>query len=212
MKNLIELSQKPELAILSSNEIATDEALENIHGKNELPIKWEHLSMLQRSEILNEALSYLEDASEEEFELILDVEEKFKEKLIGFAYVCQKFDKAAEIILSEAEALKNQVKEMERRAEVFSNRSTRMRELMRFAMLQNNLKKVETPMLTISLRKRPQRVVEGSNVRYEDFPSDSPYIRTTLSFNKKEISKDLKQGKEVKGFQLSEIEFSLTIK
>jgi hypothetical protein len=212
MNELIELSQKPELAILSTDEIASTEVIEKLASADVEPVNWKNLSMLQRSQILHEALSYLEDATEEEFELILDVEEKFKEKLIGFAYICQKFDKAAEIILSEAEALKSQFKEMERRAEVFSNRSTRMRELMRFAMLQNNLKKIETPMLTISLRKKPQRVVENSNVRFEDFPPDSPYIRTSLSFNKKEISNDLKQGKEVRGFLLSDPEFSLTIK
>jgi hypothetical protein len=212
MNELIELSQKPELAILSTDEIASTEVIEKLTSTDVEPVNWKSLSMLQRSQILHEALSYLEDATEAEFELILDVEEKFKEKLIGFAYICQKFDKAAEIILSEAEALKSQFKEMERRAEVFSNRSTRMRELMRFAMLQNNLKKVETPMLTVSLRKKPHRVVEDSNVRIEDFPPDSPYIRTSLSFNKKEISNDLKQNKEVKGFHLSEPEFSLTIK
>jgi hypothetical protein len=212
MKDLIELSQKPELAILSSSMIAPIEVIEKLSSTEDEPVNWKKLSMLQRSQILHEALSFLEDATEEEFELILDVEEKFKEKLIGFAYICQKFDKAAEIILSEAEALKNQVKEMERRAAVFSNRSTRMRELMRFAMLQNNLKKVETPILTISLRKKPQRVIEGPNTRPEDFPPYSPYINTTFSFNKKEISNDLKQDKEVKGFQLSEPEFSLTIK
>jgi hypothetical protein len=212
MQNLIELSQKPELAVLSTHEIASTEVIEKLSSSEVDDTNWKNLTMLQRSQILHEALSFLEDATEEEFEIILDVEEKFKEKLIGFAYICQKFDRAAEIILSEAEALKNQVKEMERRADVFSKRSTRMRDLMRFAMLQNNLKKIETPMLTISLRKKPQRVVEGSNVRFEDFPVNSPYIRTSLSFNKKEISNDLKQGKEVKGFHLSEPEFSLTIR
>jgi hypothetical protein len=212
MNELIELSQKPELAILSTHEIATKETIEKLSSMEVETVDWKSMSMLQRSQILHEALSFLEDATDEEFELILDVEEKFKEKLIGFAYICQKFDKAAEIIFSEAEAIKNQVKEMERRAEVFSNRSTRMRELMRLAMLQNNLKKVETPMLTVSLRKKPQRVVESSNARFEDFSPDSPYVRTSLSFNKKEIANDLKRGQEIKGFQLSEPEFSLTIR
>lgn len=243
----------PALRILKTETITPIEAALPNHAKE----GWSNLSLLERSAILHEALSYLdEETTDEEFEIIAETEDKFKEKLIACGYVAQKWDQAAEAILSEAQALKEQIKALEERAHVFSNRAAKRREVMLHAMLEHNLKKVETPMLTVSLRKRPPRVVpttatlngfdptqaytflldacekmlditggsdhwQGETHEALQLIEDAiehcadilpEYLRLKAEFNRKSILNDLKQDKAVPGFQLSNPEFSVSIK
>ena len=82
------------------------------------------------------------------------------------------------------------------------------------AMLDHNIKKVQTPLLTIGLRKRPQRVIESKAFPgYVDLDLlDPKYVRIKKETDRQAIKDTLKQGGEVPGFELSPLEFSVTIK
>ena len=151
-----------------------------------------------------------EDTTEEEFKIIAETEEKLKEKIVSYAHVSLKFDRAGEAILAEAQALEEQAKKMKSRAGVFANRSQRLRDAMENALLNHNLKKIETPLFTISLRKKPKRVIELATASLEKL--SERFIRISKSFDKKAIGDALKEGETVEGFVLSEDEFTLSIR
>ncbi|MGK5092742.1 siphovirus Gp157 family protein [Deltaproteobacteria bacterium TL4] len=239
---------------------------------------WGMLSLSKRSEIFSTALGYLdEDTTHEEFDLIAESEQALKDKLMACAHVAQKYDQAAEIILSEVEALKSQVKALEERASVFSNRSQRRREAMLSVMIQHGFKKLETPLLTVGMRQKPGRVLETSatlegfdvakaftllvdgckkmlqatgssknwnghtfaalcviekaleacKIKCVEIPEtvdpEAPcsifddqmpldYLRIKVEWDKRKIGDELKAGKAIEGFTMSEPEFSITIK
>lgn len=212
---------------------------------------WKNMTLMERSSIFSVALGYLDDeTTDEEFDLIAESEQSLKDKLIACAHVAQKYDKAAEIILSEAETLKTQAKLLEERAGVFSNRSQQRRNAMLAVMMQHGFKKLETPLLTLGMRQKPARVLEtrqvlegfdiaktfngllnsckklieeGINnetfraieetVKAIPFSDDlARFLRLKAEWSKTEISKELKAGKAVEGFAMSEPEFSITIK
>ena len=125
-------------------------------------------------------------------------------------FFCNKQDEIATLIMKEAEAYKEKFKALEARAKTFANRSQVRRDAIKNAMVGHNIKKVETPVFTISLRKKPESLIEMNTARIEDL-SDQ-FIRVKKEFNKIEIKKAIQQGVNVPGFVLSEPGFSLTIK
>ncbi|MBF0238112.1 MAG: siphovirus Gp157 family protein [SAR324 cluster bacterium] len=202
----------PAYQILKSEVLVPEETAEASENTG-----WDQLNLYQRSSLLREALSYLaEDSSDEEWDLAAETEEKFKEKLVGYAYVCRRYDQAAELILSEAKQLKEEINQLQERATVFSNRSERLQHRMLQVMMDHNLKKIETPLLTVSVRKKPQRVIEIPTVlNVEALEHFEPrYVRIKKELNKKNVLEDLKTGKVLvdHGLLLSEPEFGLTIK
>lgn len=139
---------------------------------------WKNLSLMERSKLFFQAMQYLdEETTAEEFDLIADTEQALKDKLLACAHVSQKYDQAAELILSEAQALKGQMKSLEERANVFMNRSQSRREAMLQAMLINNIRKIEAPLLTVGLRQKPPRVIETEFV-----PMELTDLNEVLSF------------------------------
>ncbi|MBF0240011.1 MAG: siphovirus Gp157 family protein [SAR324 cluster bacterium] len=147
------------LQVLQTETIFSDETKQD----------WNKLSLGKRSEIFSTAMSYLDtETTDEEFDLIAETEQALKDKLIACGHVAQKYDQASEIILSEAQALEAQVKTLKQRAEVFSNRSQARRQAMLTAMIQHGFKKLETPLMTVSLRQKPARVLETRQT-LEDF-------------------------------------------
>lgn len=211
---LTEISKTPGLRVLKTEAIAD---LDFAPQGDQPTQNWKSLSLVERSNILREALSYLdENTTDEEFDLVAESEEKFKEKLVGCGYVSRKYDQAAEIILSEAETLKAQAKALEERAKVFSNRAYNLRNFMTSAMLEHNVKKLETPMLTLSVRKKPPRVIQAHQVTNLDVMEQQrpEFVRVKKEANKKKILEALKSGEHLAhyGFELSDPEYYVVIK
>jgi hypothetical protein len=174
--------------------------------------KWNQMSLRERSQVLSEALGYADTATEEELEIIFDLKEGVEEKLISTGYVCRKFDQAAEIILSEASVLIKQAEALKERSGVFLKRSERIKQRMKEAMSLNNIKRIETPLLTLLLRQKTPKLEMDPQMDIDQFSSDSPFVRIKKDFDKRAILTQLKAGNPIEGFSLSEPEFSLSIK
>lgn len=206
-QSIQELSRHPGLKILSIEPILKTE----IYGNDEPKDFWKNKSLLARSEILHQALSFLdEETTVEEFDLIAETEDRLKEKLVSSGYISQKYDQAAELILSEAQSLKGQIEALQKRAEVFSNRAARRRDAMLKVMLEHNIKKVETPALTMTARTKAARVFEIVVDAVDQLPTE--YIRIKKEADKRKILEDLKLGKQIPGYLLSQNEFTLLIR
>lgn len=188
---------------------------ENIIRTEDFREGWDKLSLHERSDLFYKAWEIYQendDLTEEELELIAETEEKLKEKIIAYGYRAQKMDQAAELVQAEADALKKQAKAMEERAKVFSNNADRMRASMQKVMLGHNLKTLKAPFLTVSLRKKPAKIVEPENLNIEEVPAK--YVRVKKELNRKDLLADMKKGileGDVK-FTLSEPEFSVSIR
>ena len=178
----------------------------------DLRTDWEKMSLFERSHLMHQGNELLEDEelSEEEFEIIAETEEHLKEKIVATAFFCSKQDEIATLILKEAEAYDEKAKALKARANVFMNRSQIRRESIKNALIGHNIKKIETPVFTISLRKKTESIVEMPTARMENLPEQ--YIRIKKEFNKSEIKKAIQSGIHVEGFALSEPGFSLIIK
>lgn len=199
--------QTQPIAILSVTPIL-DEPAAVEHGEHR---EWNRFTLMQRSQLLHQALEYLdEDLSEEEFDLIAETEQQFHQKLAACGHIAQKMDHAAELVLAEAEALQRQAKALEQRAAVFANRAERRRQAIRNAMLENNVNKLETPAFTLSLHKTPPKVVQEAEADLSTL--DEAYLRIKVEPNRRLIAQELKSGKAVPGFHLSEPELSVRIR
>ena len=171
-----------------------------------------NISLFERSNILHQAIGYLdEETTDQEFDLIAETEQDFQHKLIACGYVAKKYTNANAIIKSEIQSLKDQIELLENRARVFENKSSLRKEAMKEAMLLNNLKKVGCETFTVSLRAKPQKAVAIEGKADIAIMSDK-YVRVKKDFNKTEILKDLKSGDKIHGWELSQPDFSISIK
>ena len=83
---------------------------------------------------------------------------------------------------------------------------------MKAAMLAGNIKKIETPLLSVLLRKTSPKLVIDPDLDLEEHNEKSSYMRLKKEINKKEIISQLKSGKTIKGFSLSKPDYNISIK
>ena len=101
---------------------------------------------------------------------------------------------------SDVSAIDTEIKRLQARKKVMTNRQDSLREYLRFNMVQGDIKKISCPLFTISLRK-PVDVVEiDGSIPTELLPKE--YLNWSVSINKMKIKSDLKAGKDVPGARL----------
>lgn len=204
------IDNKQGLTVLTTEPLEKEQAENKPGEKGEK--SFEKMNLRERSSILNEAMGYLDTATDEELDVIFKLKKGLEEKLVNTGYVCQKFDQAADVILSEAEVLIKEAEKLKERSRIFYNRSDRIKLRMKEAMLMNNIKKIETPLLSVLLRKTSPKLVIDPDMNIEDHSEESSFMRLKKELNKKEIISQLKSGKTIKGFSLSQPDYNLSIK
>lgn len=109
---------------------------------------------------------------------------------------------------SMAGAIAENIAELGLRQERFERREKAMRAIAFKIMETADLKKLEMPEATYSVRNGQQKLVGDANP--EDMPH--PYKRVKHELNRAAIKEALQEGIKVRGFELSNAEPSLTIR
>jgi hypothetical protein len=103
--------------------------------------------------------------------------------------------------------LKVRMSEMADRLERFQHRAEKRRQLVRDVMLETDVKKLQMPDFTASLRNAPPHVVViDENLIPETFWENRPHLR------KRELLDALKDGAQVEGAALSNPGMSLSVR
>jgi|GEM_PF-1950059 len=195
------------LSLVSSQPLIPPEKVED---KN-----LDQMTLPERSALLREAYHLIGDgeATEEELEVIGNLQASIQDKVASWGLLIKKVNNAADLCLLEAEYYKKKLEETKARAEVFQNKSKRMADYIRDKMIEFNLKKIETPLLSISLRKLPEKVeiLEDADINSPEHPD---FVQTTVSqrWDKGAIKAKLKEGQLFKTVKLSDLEFTLSLK
>jgi len=106
-----------------------------------------------------------------------------------------------------ADALKKRMEEMANRLDRFQTRAERRRQLVRDVMLETDVKKLQMPDFTASLRNAPPHVVViDEKLIPETFWESRPHLR------KRELLEALKDGAQVEGASLSNPGMSLSVR
>ena len=176
----------------------------------------DQMSLPERTDLLREAYQLIEEGGEttpDELEIIGMLQERSEEKIASWGLVILKNKEAAEFCKIEVDYYKKKAAEAEERYIRFHNKQSKMSAYIQEKMVEFNLKKIETPMLTVSLRKKPQKVelLESADINN---PENSEFVLTTVSqrWDKKAIKEKLKTGQLFESVKLSDPEFSLQIK
>jgi hypothetical protein len=176
----------------------------------------DQMSLPERTDLLKEAYSLLEgadDITEQEMEVVERLETAVEQRVASWGLIISKTKEAADLCKIEQEYYKGKAEEAKQRGERFKRKSAGMGEYLKHKMIELNLKKVETPSLTVSLRKKPQSVIISDHANLED-PENLVMVKTVVSktWDKKEIKKLLDAGDKLQHAHLSEPDFSITIK
>lgn len=94
---------------------------------------------------------------------------------------------------SRATALKDEAKRLAERAKVMQNRATRVKELMKAALISTGQTKLKTDLFNFSIRSSESvDILDVDNLPRE-------YVRLTRAADKKAIKDALKKGEEIDG-------------
>lgn len=182
--------------------------------------KLKDMNLFERSALLRQANEFLEDdddLTDDEFEMIAELEKSVEDKIAKWGFYAHKLDDASELCLAEMEVHKKRMESCKKRAEKLAKRSFNMKHFMKDKMIEFNLKKVSTALFDFALRKKPQTLVVKDSADF-NFPCKKDFVKSKIveSWDKRLIKEYVKdqelKGNKVKGFTLSETDFSLTIK
>lgn len=200
------------LTIIDSKKLIPDEKVK-FEDK-----KLKDMTLSERSSLLRQANEYIDDdLTDDDFEMIAELEKSVEDKIAKWGYYAHKLDDASELCLAEMEVHKKRMEECKKRAEKLANKSFNMKSFMKDKMIEFNIKKVSTALFDFALRKKPQTLVIKDSADFNN-PCKSEFvkIKQVESWDKKMIKKFVTEqelkGNKVKGFTLSSPDFSLTIK
>ncbi len=175
----------------------------------------DQMTLPERSDLLKEAYKHLEgeDATPEEMEVVGMLESKVDDKLASWGLMIHKIQEASELCNVEADYYQQKANDAKERAKRFKSKVDSMNEFIKMKMVEFNKKIIETPLITVSLRKRPQKVEISDNADMES-PEHSEFILTTVSkrWDKKKIKDILSKGQLFKTVKMSDPDFSISIK
>jgi hypothetical protein len=175
----------------------------------------DQMTLPERADLLREAYQHIngDDATTEELEVIGMMETKVEEKLASWGLVVQKITEAADLCKVEADYYQQKVNDAKARGERFQKKIDAMGDFIKAKMIEFNKKKIETPLFTVSLRKKPQKV-EISESASTESPEHPDFVLTTVSrrWDKKAIKDKLSEGQLFESVRLSEPDFSILIK
>lgn len=174
----------------------------------------DQMTLKERGQILKQAMEFLEDESEltsEEMETIGNIYNKFEEKVAAWGLVIQKLENSIDINKHMEKFYSEKANSYKQRALVLKNRTDRMKEYMKAKMIEFNIKKVETPTIKVGLRKKSQALIIKDD---HDFSQSDlqGFVKLSKSWDKAAIRAAIKSGLTFQSAQLSEPDFSVTIK
>lgn len=108
------------------------------------------------------------------------------------------------------ESLQARIDELETRLERFTARVALIRKLIFKVLESANLKKIELPEVTFSLRNNPPRLIGEAPA--DDLPDDLVQITITRAADLKKIREAIEAGQYVAGFAISNAAPSLVVK
>lgn len=175
----------------------------------------DQMTLPERTDLLREAYKHVEgeEVTTEEMEIIGRMESAVDEKIVSWGMVIRKNQEAKEFCDIEIEHYKKKLAEAKERKERFEKKEKSLGDYLKTKMIEFNKKKIETPLLTVSLRKKPQIpvILEEADINE---PENKDFTITTVStvWDKKEIKAKLKEGQLFKTVKLSDPDFSISIK
>jgi len=176
----------------------------------------DQMTLPERTDLLKQAYELLENAddiTEQEMQVVERLETAVDQRVASWGLMIRKTKEAADLCKIEQEYYKQKADEAKQRADKFKRKADSMGDYLKHKMVELNLKKVVTPSLTVSLRKKPQSVIISENANLED-PEHKDMVKTVVSkaWDKKAIKELLSQGEKLQHAKLSEPDFSITLK
>lgn len=126
----------------------------------------------------------------------------FNDKAINLVYVITNGD-------SDIDALDAEIGRLAARKKSIQGAQARLRDYLRFNMEASGIKKIESPLFTITLAAgRDIAVIDSA----DDLPDDYVNVKTTIAPAKADILKALKEGVDVPGAHIEKSRSSVRIK
>lgn len=175
----------------------------------------DQLTLPERSDLLREAYGHIEDkeTTDEEMEIIGRMETAVDSKIASWGMIIKKNQEAKELCNIEVEYFKKKLAEANVRKDRFEKKEKSLGDYLKVKMIEFNKKKIETPLITVSLRKKPQSVVILDEADINN-PENVLFTQVTVSnrWDKKAIKERLETGQLFKSVKLSEPDFTISIK
>ena len=206
--------QRPELAFIlrvetddrktNHDKSATDLNQSIVSGISTEATFEEHQSMSNRSEVYQEALTYLEEGLDQQFDLDIfeDETEAVDQKLINTGYLIKRYQMAVDIIGSEISSLEGEIKMLQAKADIFKAQIARTKDRVQNTMQIYGRTQIDTPLVSIKMVENLPDVSVDPDADFSAL-EDSPYIETKRVIFKSKIIHDLKKGIKIPGFRLT---------
>ena len=176
----------------------------------------DQLTLPERVDLVKQAYEILEsaeDITDEEMEIVAKMESAVDKKVASWGLVIRKTKEAADLCKVEQDYYQQKANDAKARAEKFNKKVDNMNGFLKRKMLELNLKKVETPSLTVSLAKERQSVVILDSADLED-PEMPELVKVEVSrkWDKKKIKELIDSGEKLKTVKMSDPDFTISIK
>lgn len=181
----------------------------------------DQMTLPERTELLRKAYILVEDdeASEAELEVIGKMSLAVDEKLLSWGVVVRKAQEASELCNLEVEYFKKKLDEAKSRQLRLDKKAENMSEFIRKKMIEFNKKKVESSLVTVSLRKKKRSVIISDDADINN-PENKEFTKTTVEtvWDKKKIAEELIAAEKLtdkakyKTVKFSEPDFTISIK
>jgi len=159
-------------------------------------------------EITNEVkqLEKLVDDGELTAEQIKDTlecsESDFQDKALNIVNLANSWD-------NDTTTIDNEIKRLQDRKKSIKANSTKLREYLRYNMIESGVTKISCPLFTIQLRKGVKKAVITDA---DSIPDEYANVKVDIKPDSRKILKALKEGIEVKGAMLEQGADTLLIK
>ncbi|HIO30773.1 siphovirus Gp157 family protein [Marinobacter salarius] len=147
------------------------------------------------------------ETEDEDFALALrdtleGIEGEFNDKAVSVSHAILNLD-------SDAEAIDREIKRLQDRKRVLTNRRDHIREYLRDNMEAAGVTKISCPLFAITLAKGRENVVIDDK---DKLPDECVRVKTSIEPDKTEISRKLKAGEAVEGAHMERSKSSIRIK
>lgn len=107
--------------------------------------------------------------------------------------------KISENMAADTNAIDDEIKRLQARKKIINNKREAMTDYLRHNMIASGIKKIESPLFSITLQKSKQRV---SILDESTLPDNYISVKTEIKPNKRKILADLKEGVEIPGAEI----------
>ena len=176
----------------------------------------DQMTLPERAAVLSKAYELIEDAediTDEEMEIVASMENAVEQKVASWGLMIRKIGEASDLCKVEQDYYQQKANEAKARGERFKKKVDNMNGFLKRKMLELNLKKVETPSLTVLLNKKRKSVIVLDNADLED-PERKDFVKTVVSrkWDKAKIKEAIDNGEKLATVKMSDPDFTISIK